>query len=91
LPLRVGKLRRSHERLRRWYERFLKWLLGRPRLKGKRLPNLSVVAECPSTRWEPVCVDECYGGEERALEVVSDTAVWHSTGPLLAVPLRSGC
>jgi hypothetical protein len=61
--------------------------IGRPRLKGKRLPNLSVVAECPSTRWEPVSVEEWYGGEERALEVVSNTAVWHSTG-LPAVPLR---
>jgi hypothetical protein len=65
--------------------------IGRPRLKGKRLPDLSVVAECPSTRWEPVSVEEWYGGEERALEVVSDTAVWHSTGLLPAVPLRFGC
>jgi hypothetical protein len=64
--------------------------IGRPRLKGKRLPNLSVVAECPSTHWEPVSVAEWYGGEERALEVASDTAVWHSTG-LPAVPLCVGC
>jgi GNAT superfamily N-acetyltransferase len=26
---------------------------GRPRLKGERLPNLSVVAEDPSTVWKP--------------------------------------
>ena len=27
--------------------------IGRPRLKGERLPNLSVVAEDPNTAWEP--------------------------------------
>ena len=27
--------------------------LGRPRLKGERLPNLSVLADDPTTVWEP--------------------------------------
>ncbi len=61
--------------------------MGRPRLKGERLPNLSVVAEDPTTVWTPIKVSSWYGGEERTVEVVSDTAVWHSTG-LPAVPLR---
>lgn len=61
--------------------------MGRPRLKGERLPNLSVIAEDPSTTWTPSTVDEWYGKEERIVEVVSATAVWHSTG-LPAVPLR---
>jgi hypothetical protein len=61
--------------------------MGRPRLKGERLPNLSAVAENPSTAWKPITVAEWYGKEKRSVEVVSDTAVWHSTG-LPAVPLR---
>jgi hypothetical protein len=61
--------------------------MGRPRLKGERLPNLSVVAEDPSTVWRPITVTNWYGKEKRSVEVVSDTAVWHSTG-LPAVPLR---
>ena len=61
--------------------------LGRPRLKGERLPNLSVVAEDPQTDWTPITVADWYGRKERTVEVVSGTAVWHSTG-LPAVPLR---
>jgi hypothetical protein len=30
--------------------------MGRPRLKGERLPNLSVVAEDPATVWSPITV-----------------------------------
>ena len=61
--------------------------MGRPRLKGERLPNLSVVAEDSATVWTPVTVTGWYGGKERTVEVVSETAVWYSTG-LPAVPLR---
>ena len=61
--------------------------LGRPRLKGERLPNLSAVAEDPTTTWKTVTVVDWYGKDERSVEVVSRTAVWHSTG-LPAVPLR---
>jgi hypothetical protein len=61
--------------------------IGRPRLKGERLPNLSAVAEDPSTAWTPTTVDEWYGSGERTVEVASATAVWYSTG-LPAVPIR---
>jgi hypothetical protein len=61
--------------------------MGRPRLKGSRLPNLSVVAEDLSTQWRSVVVADWYGAEERTVEVVSNTALWYSTG-LPAVPLR---
>ena len=61
--------------------------MGRPRLKGERLPNLSAVAADPDTAWMPITVADWYGREKRTVEVVSDTAVWHSTG-LPAVPLR---
>jgi hypothetical protein len=60
---------------------------GRPRLKGERLPNLSVVAEDPATVWELTTIANWYGGGERMVEVASETAVWYSTG-LFAVPIR---
>ncbi len=46
-----------------------------------------MVAEDRATTWSPITVAEWYGGEERIIEVTSDTAIWHSTG-LPAVPLR---
>jgi DDE superfamily endonuclease len=61
--------------------------IGRPRLKGERLPNLSVVAEAPSTVWKLTTIANWYGSGERMVEIASDTAVWYSTG-LFAVPLR---
>jgi hypothetical protein len=61
--------------------------MGRPRLKGERLPNLSNVAEDPDAAWSPITVSNCYASEERAVEIISKTAVWYSTG-LPAVPLR---
>jgi hypothetical protein len=61
--------------------------MGRPRLKGERLSNLSAVAEDPSTVWAPAMVDNWYGSGERTVEVASATAIWYSTG-LPAVPIR---
>ena len=61
--------------------------MGRPRLKGERLPNLSVVAEDSSTVWASAIVEDCYGGGKRTLEVAPATAVRYSTG-LPAVPIR---
>jgi hypothetical protein len=61
--------------------------IGRPRLKGERLPNLSVVAEDPSTCWTPATVEDCYASGKHTVEVASGTAVWYSTG-LPAVPIR---
>jgi hypothetical protein len=61
--------------------------IGRPRLKGERLPNLSEVAEDPNTVWKPTTIANWYGSEERMLEVSSATVVWYSTG-LFAVPIR---
>jgi hypothetical protein len=53
--------------------------IGRPRLKGERLPNLSVVAEGPTTDWTPIMVAYWYGREQRTVEVFSATAVWYSS------------
>ena len=60
---------------------------GRPRLKGERLPNLSVVAEDPNAVWKPTTIANWYGSEQRTVEIASETAVWYSTG-LPAVPIR---
>jgi DDE superfamily endonuclease len=61
--------------------------IGRPRLKGERLPNLSEVVEDPNTVWKPTTIANWYGSGERMVEISSATAVWYSTG-LFAVPLR---
>jgi hypothetical protein len=61
--------------------------IGRPRIKGERLPNLSEVAEEPTTVWKPTKIAKWYGSEQRLVEVSSETAVWYSTG-LPAVPVR---
>ncbi len=61
--------------------------MGRPRLKGERLANLSAVAEDPKTAWRQITVASWYGQRERTVDVISETAVWYSTG-LPAVPVR---
>lgn len=61
--------------------------IGRPRLKGKRLPTLAAVVDDPSTAWSPIVVANWYGKRKRTVEVSSATAVWYHTG-LPPVPLR---
>ena len=61
--------------------------IGRPRLKGDRLPALATVAEDPATVWTPLTVAQWYGSAERAVEVASATAVWYHPGQP-PVPLR---
>src|SRR5688572_8793777 len=61
--------------------------IGRPRLRGERLPNLSEVAEAPNTVWKPTTIANLYGSGECMVEIASATAVWYSTG-LFAVPIR---
>src|SRR5688572_12230578 len=61
--------------------------IGRPGLKGDRLPNLSVLAQDPTTEWAPITLNDWYGNSKRTIEIVSGTALWYSTG-VPAVPLR---
>ena len=61
--------------------------IGRPRIKGERLPNLTAVARNPKTVWESTEIANWYGSEDRTVEIASQTAVWYSTG-LFAVPIR---
>ena len=39
--------------------------MGRPRLKGRRLPKFAAVLANPKTVWSPVTVTEWYGGRQR--------------------------
>jgi hypothetical protein len=61
--------------------------VGRPRLKGQRLPTLATLAADPITSWTLTTVPDWYGTGARSVEVVSDTALWYHTG-LPPVPLR---
>jgi hypothetical protein len=61
--------------------------VGRPRLKGKRLPTLAAVAGEPTTVWTQITLPDWYGTGERRVEISSATAVWYHTGRP-PVPLR---
>jgi DDE superfamily endonuclease len=60
---------------------------GRPRTKGRRLPNLADVLAAATTRWQRVSVPGWYGPDDRVVEFCSATAVWRHGG-LPVVPLR---
>lgn len=60
---------------------------GRPRLVGERLPNLSCHRDDPSTAWNNLRLPRWYGERDRPIEVLSQTAVWYSTG-FPPVPIR---
>ena len=51
------------------------------------MPNLSEVAEDPTTVWKPTKIANWYCSGDRTVEIASQTAVWYSTG-LPAVPVR---
>ena len=61
--------------------------VGRPRVKGERLPLLSTLLTDAGTRWERVTVAGWYGEGAQDVELTSGTAVWHHPG-LPVVPLR---
>ena len=61
--------------------------MGRPRLKGRRLPTFKAVLADPKTVWSRITVAEWYGGRSRELEVASDTAVGYHSG-LPPAPIR---
>ena len=60
---------------------------GRPRLVGKRLPTLEQQSTDPRTAWTRLTIAHWYSQQARAVEVVSETAVWYQTG-LPPVPIR---
>jgi hypothetical protein len=60
--------------------------LGRPRVKGARLPSLLERLAAPATAWRRVRVEGWYGQSTRRLDIVSGTALWHHPG--MQVPIR---
>src|ERR687893_2291644 len=61
--------------------------VGRPRTKGKRLPNLSQVLIDAGTVWQRILVPGWYGGGERPAVLGSGPAGWRHAG-LPVVPIR---
>src|SRR5512134_2394319 len=61
--------------------------LGRPPLKGARLPKLAEVLADPRTVWSSITLQEWYGGQQRTLEIISGMAVWYHSG-LPPAPIR---
>ena len=60
--------------------------MGRPRLKGQRLPTLKQLLDQPATPWIAVMVP-WYDGTLRRVEIASHTAVWYHKGKA-TVPIR---
>ena len=59
--------------------------LGRPRLKGKRLPSLADRLKDAATLWEPLSV-LWHEGRVQEIQMCSGTALWYRSGqPLLSV------
>jgi hypothetical protein len=54
--------------------------MGRPRVKGQRLPKFATMLADPKTAWSPINLTEWYGGQQRKLEIVSGVAVWYNSG-----------
>lgn len=59
---------------------------GRPRVVGKRQPTLKQRLASRRTRWHRLLVSGWYGRAERAVEIVSGTALWNNPGH--RVPIR---
>jgi hypothetical protein len=60
--------------------------VGRPRLKGARLPTLQSLLTAPQTQWTQLELP-WYGDESRPMEITSGTAVWYHCGKPV-VPIR---
>ena len=54
--------------------------LGRPRVKGEALPKPESFLTTPNACWTKIIVSRWYDAEKRALEIISDTALWYRSG-----------
>jgi hypothetical protein len=61
--------------------------VGRPRLKGARLPTLKQMLQDATTAWKKVTLQNWYGEKGKQIETVSGTAVWYHTG-MPPLPIR---
>ncbi len=60
--------------------------VGRPRVKGERLPLLRDVLADVTTAWQRVTVPGWYGEGTREVELATGTGVWHHPGlPVVAL------
>ncbi|MCW2240364.1 IS701 family transposase [Azospirillum canadense] len=59
--------------------------MGRPRVKGARLPTLNERLADPATEWQRVTLRGWYGKTERRLDLASGTALWHHPGRQVAI------
>jgi hypothetical protein len=53
--------------------------IGRPRVKGLRLPALNQVLQNPETVWQHLRVN-LYGEGKRMLQICTGTALWYRSG-----------
>lgn len=60
--------------------------MGRPRLKGERLPTLRQLLSAPKTVWTEVVVN-WYDGTTRTLNIASNSSTWYHSG-MPPVPIR---
>ena len=61
--------------------------LGRPRLKGNRLPTIKSIIEDENTRWTRIIQPRWYSHTDRPMEIISSTAIWYHIGAK-PVPIR---
>ena len=61
---------------------------GRPRVVGERLPNLTTHRDEKATVWQGLTMTRWYGERDRPVEILSQTALWYSTG--FTVTFRNG-
>lgn len=61
--------------------------VGRPRVKGTRLPTLQQLLDAPTTQWTRVAVPRWYSSGPREIDIVSARCVWYHSG-MPAVPIR---
>ncbi|GAA4012866.1 hypothetical protein GCM10022631_25730 [Deinococcus rubellus] len=54
--------------------------MGRPQLKGGRLPTLVSLVDDPKTHWKRVSLHRWYGETHREVEIVSQSAIWYHNG-----------
>ena len=62
-------------------------IMGRPRIKGERLPNLAQILVDPETKWASILVNHWYGHKQCRVEIFTGLAVWYHT-ELPPVPIR---
>ena len=60
--------------------------IGRPRIRGQRLPSLIDLIDDDNVRWDSVCV-RWHDGTTRTLQLCSQTAHWYRWGRI-PVPIR---